>query len=99
MQIEEVKSVFDSEVKMRLIDADKLVRDGWMLVKPGGNEEKIFSIISPADIPTAYDVDHVVSLIKKNSRKMSTASLPHIYYRAIGTKVCEVIIRGGGIDS
>lgn len=46
--------------------------------------------------PTAYDVDKVVQQMKSNSRTMSTTDCKHMYYKAIGTKKCEQIIRSGG---
>lgn len=48
--------------------------------------------------PIAYDIEKVISEMKAKSRKMDTVSVPHKYYRAIGTRVCESIIRKGGVD-
>lgn len=48
--------------------------------------------------PIAYDVEKVILNMKAKSRKMDTVSVPHKYYRAIGTQVCESIIRKGGVD-
>jgi len=47
--------------------------------------------------PTAYDPDNVITEIEEKSRVMSTKDLPHKYHRAIGTRVCEEIIRRGGV--
>ena len=46
--------------------------------------------------PTAYDVDKVVQQMKSSSRTMSTSDCKHKYYKAIGTRKCEQIIRSGG---
>lgn len=48
--------------------------------------------------PIAYDIENVISEMKAKSIKMDTVSVPHKYYRAIGTRVCESIIRKGGVD-
>lgn len=48
--------------------------------------------------PIAYNVEKVIDEIKRKSRKMSTIKVPHKYYRAIGTRVCEDIIRKGVSD-
>lgn len=48
-----------------------------------------------------YDIDKVVEEMKANSKKMSEAKVNfdvdggHAYYKAIGTRKCEEIIRGG----
>jgi len=47
---------------------------------------------------TAYDIENVVAEMKAKSRKMDTVSVPHKYYRAIGTRACESIIRKGGVN-
>ena len=43
-----------------------------------------------------YDIDKVVEEMKANSKKMSETTLPHTYYKAIGIRKCEEIIRNGG---
>ncbi len=80
---------------MRLIDADVLtaylegyydLNYGEILIDP--NE-----FVSIVDVqPTAYDPDKVITEIKEKSKVMSTKDLPHKYYKAIGTRVCEEII-------
>ena len=49
--------------------------------------------------PTAYDVENVVMEIRSNAETMATAKLPHTYYKAIGTKKVEEIIRAGGVNN
>lgn len=48
----------------RLIDADKLIEQGWRLERHGQANELI-GIKSIADVPTAYDVDKVMEEVKK----------------------------------
>ena len=48
--------------------------------------------------PIAYDVEKVIERMKLKSRKMCTLKVPRKYYRAIGTRICEHIIREGGVD-
>lgn len=61
-----------------------------------------FVIIPKESAKTAYDVDKVVEEIKANAKKMSEAKVNfdvdggHAYYKAIGTRKCEEIIRNGG---
>lgn len=43
-----------------------------------------------------YDTDKVIKDIKANAEKMATAKLPHTYYKAIGTKRAEEIVKAGG---
>jgi len=51
-----------------------------------------------ADAPIAYDVDKVIEELERNGEKMSTAKLPHCYYKTIGVKKVIDIVKGGGID-
>ena len=51
---------------MRLIDADKLIEDGWRLERHGVSNVLV-GIKSIADVPTAYDLDAVVKKLKKES--------------------------------
>ena len=43
-----------------------------------------------------YDIDKVVADVKANAKQMSRITVPHAYYKAIGTRKCEEIIRNGG---
>jgi len=52
-----------------------------------------------AQLSPIYDPDKVITEIKEKSRVMSTKDLPHQYHRAIGTRVCEEIIRRGGVKT
>lgn len=47
---------------MRLVDADKLIAEGWHLERSGRSNRTI-ATMSLADVPTAYDVD---SLLEEN---------------------------------
>lgn len=81
---------------MRLIDADSFKSFLQALVKAGAPYEDVISLLDREK--TAYDVEKVISNMKAKSRKIDTVSVPHKYYRAIGTRVCESIIRKGGVD-
>ena len=94
---------------MRLIDADALLeqynlKDATKYGNKNAEQQEhsydtlmLYEIADMIeDAPTAYDVDKVVEQMKENSRKMSTAKPPHKYFRAIGTRKCEQIIRAGG---
>lgn len=81
---------------MRLIDADSFKSFLQALVKAGAPYEDVISLLDRER--TVYDVEKVISNMKAKSRKMDTVSVPHKYYRAIGTRVCESIIRKGGVD-
>lgn len=48
------------------------------------------------NMSVAYDADKVVQQMKSSSRTMSTSDPKHKYYKAIGTRKCEQIIRAGG---
>ena len=80
---------------MRLIDADVLKsklyieNDNW---NPIVTEKEI------DETPTAFDIKSVLNNIREHSRVMSTKKVPHIYHRAIGTRVCEEIIKNCGLD-
>ena len=56
-------------------------------------EEETEDIVKSLPI---YDTDKVVKELKANAEKMATASLPHTYYKAIGTKKAEQIVKAGG---
>lgn len=82
---------------MRLIDADDF-RNFMCELEAAGAENVSFDdlrrFIDKQE--TAFEIEAVVKEINKSSRKMSTVKVPHTYYRAIGTKKCEDIIRKGG---
>jgi len=82
--------------RLRLIDADSFKKFLQALVKAGAPYEDVIGLLDREK--TAYDVENVVSDMKSKSRKMSTSYIPHKYYRAIGTRSCESIIRKGGVD-
>lgn len=89
---------------MRLIDANDVKE---LLHDILGKEVQPFTWENDIDrmvdrLPTAYDIDKVVEEMKANAKKMSEAKFKfdvdggHAYYKAIGTKKCEEIIRNGG---
>ncbi len=83
---------------MKLIDADDFIAFMNELEAAGAENVSFNDLRHLMEKqPTAYDVEAVVREMKKKSRKMSTVAVPHTYYRAIGTNVCESIIRSGGI--
>lgn len=59
-------------------------------------EEETRDIVNSLPI---YDTDKVIERLKSNAEKMATAKLPHTYYKAIGTKKAEEIIKAGGVQS
>ena len=89
---------------MRLIDADSITEHeivSYLGIDNVSLLSKIKEMIN--DQPTVYDVDKVVEEMKANAKKMSEAKVnmepdksAHIYYKAIGTRKCEEIIRNGG---
>lgn len=81
---------------MRLIDADSFKSFLQALVKAGAPYEDVISLLDKEK--TAYDIENVIVEMKAKSRKMNTASVPYKYYRVIGTRVCESVIRKGGIN-
>lgn len=81
---------------MRLIDADGFKNFLQALVKAGAPYDDVISLLDKEK--TAYDIENVVVEMKAKSRKMDTVSVPHKYYRAIGTRACESIIRKGGVN-
>lgn len=85
---------------MRLIDAEYLeayleggydLNYGEILIDP----REFVSIVDMQ--PTAFNQERVVAEIKEGSRVMCTKDIPHKYYKAIGTKLCEEIIIKGGV--
>lgn len=81
---------------MRLIDADDFKNFLKALTDAGAPYEEVIKLLDRQE--TAYDVDMVVKKMKEKSREMTTTKVPHKYYRAIGTRVCERVIRKGGND-
>ena len=79
---------------MRLIDEEKLMEDIQKTITEKSSTIDWMNLIHRQ--PVAYDVDKVVEQMKESSRKMVTSKFPHKYYRAIGTRKCEQIVRAGG---
>ena len=82
---------------MRLIDADIIDFN----IAFGGENDFAKDLRSAADRlikaqPTACDVDKVVEAVHKECIKMSPANKPGKYYKAIGIRECEAIIRNLG---
>lgn len=44
---------------MRLIDAEKLINEGWVLTRHGVSN-CLIGIKSIADVPTAFDIDYII---------------------------------------
>lgn len=87
---------------MRLIDADVLTAylEGYYDMDYGEILIDPSKFIGIVDVqPTAYDLDNVIAEIKEKSRVMSTKDIPHKYHKAIGTRVCEEIVRRRGLDN
>lgn len=79
---------------MRLINEEVLMKDIQNTITEKSSTIDWMNLIYRQ--PTAYDVDKVVEQMKESSRKMVTSKFPHKYYRAIGTRKCEQIVRAGG---
>ena len=89
---------------MRLIGADSFIsfmKDYQTEIAATGTDGEynlLGSIIRGIENElTAYDSDNIISEIKEKSRVMSTKNPSHKYYKAIGTRICEEIIRRGGV--
>ncbi len=89
---------------MRLIDADELNEHILQRIKckgADGNYKEAFELQAMyryiAQLSPIYDPDKVITEIKEKSRVMSTKDPSHKYYKAIGTRVCEEVIRRGGV--
>ena len=81
---------------VRLIDANALEKRIRSVMGGFKAEMEIFlTLVDQA--PTVYDIDKVVEEMKLNAEKMSETKFPHTYYKAIGTRKCEEIIRNGGM--
>lgn len=90
---------------MELINREHFLRNmrDWQMEYADCGHEREFNLLDiiirgVENEPIAYDVEKVIERIKLKSRKMSTLKVPHKYHRAIGTRVCEHIIREGGVD-
>ena len=79
---------------MRLIDEEVLMNEIRETITEQSSTFDWMNLIHRQ--PVAYDVDKVVEQMKESSRKMVTSKFPHKYYRAIGTRKCEQIVRAGG---
>lgn len=49
---------------MRLIDAEKLINEGWVLTRHGASN-CLIGIKSIADVPTAFDPDYVIKQLDR----------------------------------
>lgn len=90
---------------MELIDREYFIKNmrDWQMEFTDAAHKKEYNLLDMIirgveNEPIAYDVEKVISEMKAKSRKMDTVSVPHKYYRAIGIRVCESIIRRGGVD-
>lgn len=87
---------------MRLVNADSIIsfmRD-WQAEVTDDRTCNILDMIirGVENEPTAFDLESVLNEINAKARTMSTSDVPHKYYKAIGTRICEEIIRRGGVD-
>lgn len=84
---------------VRLIDANAMLIQAEHLCASKANYDFLKRWVDAQR--TAYDIDKVVEEIKANAKTMSEAKFNfdvdggHAYYKAIGTRKCEEIIRGG----
>ena len=90
---------------MELIDREYFIKNmrDWQMQFVDVGHEKEYNLLDMIirgveNEQIAYDVEKVISEMKSKSRKMDTISVPYKYYRAIGTRVCESIIRRGGVN-
>lgn len=84
---------------MRLICADKLIEQGYILERHG-ESNKLLCSKSIADIPTAYDVEAVVKQIEDFVECNDEFS--KTFYQGRGCKACAYkeiieIVRNGGV--
>lgn len=49
---------------MRLINADKLIEEGWVLTRHG-QSNKVLTTMSIADVPTAFSTEELVDSLEK----------------------------------
>ena len=88
---------------MRLVNADNIVQimRRWKVNVSDDSTKDVLDmmIYELENEPTAFDIESVVSEINSKARTMSTANIPHAYYKAIGTNVCEEIIRNCGVKA
>ena len=54
---------------MRLIDADKLIEQGWRLERHGQSNELV-GVMSLADVPTAFNVEEVINVVREAGAKL-----------------------------
>ena len=74
---------------MRLICADKLIEQGYILERHG-ESNKLLCSKSIADIPTAYDVEAVVKQIEK-----FYPDAEHYGFSGAITDIIEIVRNGG----
>ena len=85
---------------MRLIDADNFKQFMCELEAAGAEYVSFDNLKKFIDEQsTAFDCEHMIKETHETSRKMSTIKVPHTYYRALGTRNCEEIIRKGGLSA
>ena len=84
---------------MRLIDADKLIKDGWHLER-SGRSNRTLSVMSIADVPTAYDPEKVVEQLEElisYNQERSRMYDGHTHYDSeiMGISRAIEIVKGG----
>lgn len=86
---------------MRLIDADKLIEDGWHLER-SGRANKTIGRMSIADVPTAYNLDEVLQRME-NEKEDDSHSLTYEHdvfihgYNSGLNEAIEIVKKGGNV--
>lgn len=96
---------------MRLIDADKLINQGYEIVVDGWQYDTCNKSIDIDDIPTAYSVDKVVEELKETMQDLSVIEiLSHIdfdstiqseldnFLKAYNYELLRIVKQGGVSD-
>lgn len=84
---------------MRLIDADKLIRDGWRLERHGQSNELV-GVKSLADVPTAFDLGGVVEQLEKEIEWAKCHGNDKAFRqgRISGLKTAIRLVKAGGVN-
>lgn len=86
---------------MRLINADKLIEEGYVLTRHG-TSNRVITTKSIADVPTAFDVDKVVEQIKgwsvKQHMPIANGSLGYVEYEVVNSDKAIELIKAGGVN-
>ena len=83
---------------MRLIDADKLINQGYEIVVDGWQYDTCNKSIDIDDIPTAYDIDKVVNELEKATQYIKIDGKPTSVKAIHPAQAIEIVKHGGVSD-